>query len=63
MVEMKRLFKRTKRKIQKQEKTVTEPKNVYAQRSWYSFARIQTPTEAEWEYAAAADVGQREYNI
>jgi hypothetical protein len=27
------------------------------------FARIQTPTEAEWEYAAAADVGQREYNI
>jgi hypothetical protein len=21
------------------------------------------PTEAEWEYAAAADVGQREYNI
>jgi formylglycine-generating enzyme required for sulfatase activity len=27
------------------------------------FAGIQTPTEAEWEYAAAADVGQREYNI
>jgi gliding motility-associated lipoprotein GldJ len=40
------------------------PKNVYAQRtSGLINPEYRLPTEAEWEYAAAADVGQREYNI
>ncbi len=39
------------------------PKNVYAQQtSGLLSPEYRLPTESEWEYAAAADVGNREYN-